>query len=384
MRNFHFGGVEPVGGLVRYLEALQSFGESSRSLLVTRDLYLPLFDLPFTFQSVVGSASIPDYAVIEDDDAILFLLRGVSRQEHAEAYVNSVLTDGEYPHNVGFPSCFTTWSAMIWNAAQMDSKPPRKPILIVAHSLGSGIAMDLMRRVRLGDGLRPWRCFTFGAPKVSYRNGLVTGRSGVWRYTLEDDPVPLVLPSYAQLPWFAWNNANGSLRFDRLGHPSANIQLGNDNRVRVIGERAGPFIRTRLGLIAWLMGVDAFGSSSHSLQSYINRFGSQADIIDTGGTSSGGSWGDPEYPGLPTPAERRRVLDQAARESIAETSANPAQWADDFVSGIPQGDRPAIEVKIGRYRGKRCVKINGEPIAFARTKKDVRELKRLVQLALWS
>ena len=378
---FH-AGFTPIGDYAKVLRVLRDFGANERSLLVTRTMLNPIFDLPIEYRATVGSSQIPDYATIVDEDHVLILLRGMSATGHAEAYIESILGATQVDKDRGTLSIAETWAALVLTADILNGQHATKPVTIVAHSMGSVTATAVKRRLLAARPGRTVRTYTFGAPRSVFRRGMRLGNEDYWRYVLDGDPVPWIPPQTAQLAWGAWNLVNRNGHFDALCQPAAMLRIDTDAQIRIIAQSTGAQVRTTLGLIEWLTGGQAFGAALHSLNAYCTRIDALVGLQDYGGSSEGGDWSEGTGPYTETTRERAARVRAAAAESASEIANNPTQWAQDYVRQIPPADRPAVNVRIGKYAGKRCVKVNGEPIAFCSTRSQARRLRRDIVFAL--
>jgi len=375
-------GFAPVGDLATPLKMLRDFGETSRSLLVTRTEYHAPLDKPFTYDYHADGTADTASAIITDEDAQMVLIRGMTRIEQARALATSIIEASDTDLREGFPYCWRVAATFLLNTGRFAGENIAKTVHIFAHSWGSGTATALKRFLSHLYPQRTVRVYTFGAPKTVFTSGRSVGYEDYWRYTCEGDPVIHLPPTYQELPWFHWNGAANGGRFNRIIHPTAELQLGDDNQVRILAHRAGPFVRTNLDIADWMLGSSMTGNNRHSLAYYIARFERQAGLEQTGGTSEGGDWGEPQEQPMPSTSEERRTIRTRAVEVATAIAAGRDRWAQDYAATVPPAERPALRVRIGRYRRQRTVTVNGEIVAFARSRKEARATKEAILFAL--
>ena len=159
---------------------------------------------------------------------------------------------------------------------EIQNAYPLQPnrILVVGHSIGGCIAMEVGRRIYQANPNRTVNMLTFGSPRLAgelrireYRN------QAIWRWFNSDDPVPLLPPRlFDNLLLAPLYSISAWSRFSQFLHPPGGLQI-NSSGGMVPNELPADAEMSQTSAIAgWLASLDGPAANSHSIDTYLNNF----------------------------------------------------------------------------------------------------------------
>jgi len=220
-----------------------------------------------------GTSQFPGVFTIVDSTYCVVIIHGTNNYQQLALQAFQTITG---PTNVGIYGTVPLWynaSSYVHNLLLDDGMTAGMPIMIVGHSYGGAVTLNLAARYRYADDTRLIRYLTFGAPKPGDQRliDLVKLCAGVDLANTEDfvtvlppdihllQPVIAILGLVGLAVWESWKSPpNSTLQYPD-GHLEVNVPTLLDTQ-------------TLLGFVQRvLLHQTLFGMPAHTIPEYMDR-----------------------------------------------------------------------------------------------------------------
>jgi hypothetical protein len=339
------------------------------NITAIQNLIFPLLGGTSQTISAPASDTTPGWVAMMRQGYAAVFIAGVSTLRQGLNTVAGYAGDPQENVNLPTNSYFIQMAQLIIDAVSSAANPATTRFFLCGHSLGGAVAETMERQLKRDSNPATCNVVTIGSPKPYNKVDAIGAEAApLGRWFCEDDPIPLVIPTFIDTPGvLLFFDTNEIRRFENFCQPKGGMQVKLDNTIGPAQVPATASVTFVSSIAAFLLSCATNLSSPHSPEIMLARLLNwiAANPLPSAVPQKGGA--------VLLPTSSSKTAHNAAERAL-QAAIQAAQFNADSV--------PVVIPAVWRFQAVRLrpvwgVSFAGNVVTVCTTKRGARALARL-------